>query len=104
MAKLDKLPKIDLTLLKRLVSQLEKELDACERIKNDETGELVDFIIEMSKSAGLVTGIIQESSLLIGDIQSIVKVSQHPGAQQSKPSDYLEKILGGLKGSGNSFN
>lgn len=103
MSKIDKLPKIDLTLLKKFVSQLESSLETCEEIKKDESRDPADFIIEMSKSTGLVSGLIQESTMLIGDIQSVMKVSQQQPMQQ-KNTDFLDKILGGLKGSGGSFN
>lgn len=102
MAKMDKLPKIDLTLLKKLVIELERGLESCDKIKFDENGDQSDFIIEMSKSTGLVTGIMQESSMLIGDIQSIVKASQQLSG--TKNTDFFDKVLGGLKGTGGSTN
>jgi len=101
-SKIDKLPKVDLVLLKQLVTELENSLEICEKIKNDDNFDHTKFIIEMSKSTGLIAGIIQESSMLIGDTQTIVKASQQPS---SKNTDFIDKILsGGLKGSGGSTN
>lgn len=104
MSKMNKLPKVDLVLLKKLVVELESTLESCEKIKSEENFDSTNFTIEMCKSTGLITGIIQESSMLIGDLQTIVKASQQTS---SKTADFLDKIMvGGLphKGSGGSTN
>ena len=83
-----------------MVEQFEVTLNNCEQIK--ENGDHNDFVIEMSKASGLASGIVQEGSLLIADIHSIVK---HSGMQPSaKDNDFLAKILDGLKGPNGSTN
>lgn len=93
----NKISKVDLTILKKLVEQLEIELAAAEEIKKNENSVLSDYVVGMSKAAGLAAGIMQEGSLLVGDIQSVVRTSQQV---PSKNSDFLEKLLGGIKGDG----
>ena len=98
--KLNDLPKVDITLLLKLVAQLESSLNVCEAMKDSDADGLYDFIIEMSKANGLISGIIQESSMLIGDVQSIVKVSQQPGLPVK--DQLIDKLLVGFKHNGSN--
>jgi hypothetical protein len=88
---------IDLTLIKRLVSELEVVLDKADEIKNAK-GDKLEWILELSKASGFVTSILGESGLLIGDIQNLIQGGPQAGAKQ----DLIEKFLGGLKGPGNA--
>lgn len=89
-----KMTKIDLTLLKRLVNELEGSLNSAELIKSDK--DLHDYVIEMSKAAGLAAGVMTEAGLLVGDIGGMVQNVQSPTSDK----DNLSKILGALKGGG----
>lgn len=60
---------IDLSLLKRLVNELENSLNLSMKIK--ETNNSADFIVEMAKTAGIAAGIVKEASLLVGDIAQV---------------------------------
>jgi Na+/alanine symporter len=88
-----KVNKIDLTLLKKLVSEVEAALASAETIKDAE-GSIVEYIVEMAKLSGLTAGVMQEAGMLVADIQAYVMAVQNPAAQQS---NMLEKILGPLK-------
>lgn len=90
--------KVDLATLKRLVAELESTLSAAEGIQTDVAADKVEFIVEANKATGLAAGIMMEAGLLMGDIQNLI---QGAGAPASK-ADFLEKILGGLKGPGNA--
>jgi len=94
-----KVAKVDLTLLKKLVGELESSLGTAEGIKADkqDTSDLHDYVIEMSKCAGLAAGIMTEATMLIGDIGAVVRQSQGPSPSDKDP---LSKILGAIKGNG----
>jgi hypothetical protein len=91
-------PKVDLTLLKKLVGELETHLQTAGGIQ-DSGGDIHEYIVEMSRAAGLAAGVMSEAGMLIGDIHSMIKALSSP---QPKNLDFLEKILGGIKGSGNA--
>ncbi len=86
--------KVDLTLLKRLVGELESTLATAEGIKND-AGDVNEYVVEMQKGAGLAAGIMTEATLLIGDIAVAVR-----SGSASSDKDPLATILGALKGGG----
>jgi len=89
--------KVNLTLLKRLVSELDVALQAAEAVKEGEgTESLHDYVVEMSKCAGLAAGVMAESSMLVGDIQHVIQHAQGPASK----GDALSKLLGSLKGGG----
>jgi len=89
--------KIDISLLKKLVGELENHLNVAEGIRKDEA-DIQEYIVEMSRAAGLAAGVMSEAALLIGDIHAGVKSVQ----QVSAKNDFLDKLLGGLKGPGTS--
>jgi hypothetical protein len=91
--------KVDLTVLKRLVSELESELAAAEGIKTDVNADRVEWVITLNKATGLAAGILTESGLLMGDIQQLISGGPQVG---SPDKDFLNKLLGGLKGPGNA--
>ncbi len=90
--------KVDLTLLKRLVAELEATLNTAEGIQTDVASDKIEFIVEANKATGLAAGIMMEAGLLMNDIQTLM---QGTGTSASK-ADFLEKLLGSLKGPGNT--
>jgi hypothetical protein len=92
--------KVDLTLLKRLVSELETSVSTMDTLgdKTFSKENGVELAVEASKAAGVAAGVMQEAGMLILDIQNLVQ-----GSQMSKSkSDLMEKIMGTLKGPGTS--
>jgi hypothetical protein len=90
-------PQVDLTLLKRLVAELESSLNTVEGIRTAAKPDTVELNVEGSKAVGLTSGIMQEAGLLIVDIHNLLD-----GQVPKPPSDMLEKLMGSLKGPGNS--
>lgn len=91
--------KVDLTVLKRLVSELEAELATADGIKTDVSADKVEWLVSLNKATGLAAGILTEAGLLMGDIQQLVAGGPSAGAPDK---DFLNKLLGGLKGPGNA--
>lgn len=91
--------KVDLTVLKRLVSELEAELATADGIKTDVNADKVEWLVSLNKATGLAAGVLTEAGLLMGDIQQLV--AGGPSAM-SPDKDLLTKLLGGLKGPGNA--
>jgi hypothetical protein len=90
-------PKVDLTLLKRLVAELESALATVDTIKNSLSKvDNVELNVEGSKAAGLAAGIMQESSLLVMDIYTLIG----GGAAPKSKNDFIDKLMGGIKGPG----
>ena len=92
-------PKVDLTIVKRLLAELESTLATAEAIDTDVNSDKVEYIVEMNKATGLAAGLMTEAALLMGDLQHAIQGAGVPG---SPKSDFLEKLLGGLKGPGNT--
>jgi hypothetical protein len=89
---------IDLEIIKRLVVELEASVKRAEDIKAA-AGDKIEWIVELNKASGLAAGIMSEGALLAGDIQMTVQGG--PPASSGK-QDFMEKILGGLKGPGSA--
>ncbi len=89
--------KIDLATLKRLVAELESTLAVAEGIKTDVNADKIEYVVEMNKATGLAAGVMTEAALLMGDCQQLIQ-----GAGSPSKADFLEKLLGGLKGPGGS--
>jgi hypothetical protein len=83
-------PKVDITYLKRLVSELEAHLTNAEAllVKSDR----IDYLIEMNAASGMAQGIMGEAAGLMADIAVVM---QKPGAA-ANPQDVL-KALGNIK-------
>jgi len=90
--------KVDLDQLKRLVAELESTLSAAESIATDVKADRVEYVVEMNKATGLAAGIMMEAGLLMGDIQQLIQGVGSPTAK----ADFLEKLLGTLKGPGST--
>jgi hypothetical protein len=86
---------VDLTLLKRYVSELEASLSLAEKVVADKQ----EYAVEMSKASGLASGITIEAALLIGDINAAT-VGKLPPKLDSM-QDIL-KELKNVKGSGSN--
>jgi hypothetical protein len=90
--------KVDLTVLKRLVSELEIQLDDANVITEGSLTKdaMVDYTVEMSKASGLAAGVMKEAGMLVMDIESLVSGS----AGNSANKDMLSKLMQGTKGPG----
>lgn len=86
--------KVDLALMKKLVSELEASLTAADVILDTDKDS---YFVEMSKSAGLAAGLMQEASLLIMDIYAVANANQ---PNPSQKNEFLNNPLFGLKGGG----
>jgi len=84
---------IDLSLLKKLVVELENTLATTEVSFNK--NDLQQYVVEASKAVGLASGVMAEASALIGDIAVLVKQNT---SVQSLASDPLEALLNPIKG------
>lgn len=102
MPKLHNTHKVNLTLLKDLVKELEAALDTAEKVTGEEVADYNRYVIEMSKAQGIAAGVFKESSLLITDIQQVITYNAAPStASVSSAGDFLDKLLKPLKGEGN---
>lgn len=88
--------KVDLTLLKKFVTNLEESLNAAEKLRGAEDNDTHATIMEFAKASGLAAGIMQEASMLVGDIQSLIKRLQSPPGV----ADIFSKLLSGGSGPG----
>lgn len=86
--------KVDLALVKKLVSELEASLTAADVVLDADKNA---YFVEMSKSAGLAAGLMQEASLLIMDIYSVANAN-HPNPSQK--NEFSSNPLFGMKGGG----
>lgn len=80
--------KVDLTLVKRLVSELEAQLAVAEASKT-EGSDPNTYIVEMAKGAGIANVISAEGTALVGDIALMVSTPKGKSL-----SDLLGPILG----------
>lgn len=86
--------KVDLTLVKKLIGELEISINIAEKVAESDKDT---YFIEMSKSAGLAAGVMQEASLLIIDIYAVANSNQ-PSTQKA---EFLNNpLFGTIKGGG----
>lgn len=90
-------PKVDLDLVKKLITELESALNVAEAIKTDSKPGMQDYIVEMQKAAGLAAGVMSEAALLVLDIKTLTTSVQ--GASP-KSTAAIDKFLSALKGGG----
>ena len=96
--------KVNLELLKKLVAELENHLnisDALNKAAPELDANQHEYIIEMSRAAGVASGIVSESTMLIGDIHRAVRLGNAPDLKDSLSLDKLLGDLTGVKGSSN---
>ncbi len=91
--------KIDLTILKRMVSELESSIQKAEAITGTTSADKVETIVELNKATGLAAGVLTEAGLLMADIQHLVAGG---ATSESSKQDFIKQLLGGLKGPGNA--
>lgn len=89
--------KIDLSLLKKFVSELENSLTAAEAVRLSTEGNPHEYLVELSKAGGLAVSVSQEVTMLLGDVQKSMMQMQNPSASKNA---LLEKLFSGLQGSG----
>jgi hypothetical protein len=87
--------KPDLTLLKRMVSELEISLANADKITRT---NIVEYTVEMNKASGLTTGVFQEAMMLVGDIQATIQ--EAGGGMSQTQKDVVSTFFGKMKGSG----
>jgi predicted house-cleaning NTP pyrophosphatase (Maf/HAM1 superfamily) len=87
--------KVDLTLLKQLVAELETTMATADLMPVDSTTSNNDYVIEMSKAIGLASGAALEATMLVSDIQLIIKKAASPSPSKE---DGLKGLLDMLKG------
>ncbi|MCZ2224404.1 MAG: hypothetical protein LC122_12345 [Chitinophagales bacterium] len=78
---------IDLTLLKKLVAELESQLSLADSCKDN------DKVIQYSKALGLCVGINSESSLLMQDIMHLSASGQNT-QEMAIPLTNIKNIKG----------
>lgn len=90
---------INLELLKKYVSELEKSLVLADKIKDTEIEGAIpkEYLTELCKGQGLVIGIVQEATLLAGDFKRVIQGST-TGASfgQSDLEDLMTKLANGI--------
>jgi len=101
--------KADLSLLNKLVSELSAQLELAYKARDlinksdPEDEKFQTFVVELSKSVGLLSGIANEASLLVGDLQKIMQyASKAPDADE--PGNLLKSILSSAKTKGGMRN
>lgn len=92
-----KLPKIELTLLKKLVGELEIAINAAQELPVDEKEQVHHFISELSKASGLAAGVAQEATALVKDMYQVSAMSQKP-APAMGGQDFLAELFGDALG------
>ena len=101
--------KADLSLLNKLVAELSVQLDLAYAARDSMNASQLDeqyqtFIVEISKSVGILSGIASEVSLLVGDLRRIMQFASK--APQSDDAENLIKTImaGVTKGKGGMRN
>lgn len=95
---MSKIGKVDLSILKRLVVELESALATADNVVENVSPDLTQHIVELSKAAGLCMGITQEASLLVFDVHALIRNSQSP---KEKTGNLIDSFLDSLKGTNN---
>lgn len=65
---------VDLKILKTLSAALAEALETADLAKDDNT----KYVVELSKAAGVALGIVNEATMLTGDIQMLAKKASVP--------------------------
>lgn len=90
-------PEVDLTLLKRLVAELDAQITTVKALRANSKPDKVELNVEGSKAIGLASGIMQEAALLVMDIQYLAS-----GQAPQNKNELLDKIMQGLGGKSGS--
>ncbi len=93
-------PKIDLSLLRTLVTEFEGLISSAEVLQNEPSFDKNTYIAQLSKAAGVASSLMQEAALLVMDCQhEILGQSKDPAGAKM---DLLSSLLSPLKGTSNS--
>jgi hypothetical protein len=90
---MSKVNKVDLTLIKKFISSLEQSLAVSDEIRTKQ-GDVSEYLIELSRAAGIASGIMQEAGLLVADIQSVAMMVQNP--KTTSKSELMDTLLSSL--------
>lgn len=90
-----KVTNVNLDLLKKLVSELDALILSSENLKKSSVFDKDQYLVELSKAAGVCSGIFQESALLVADIASCA--SSMNNSNESLKTD-LSDLFPPLKG------
>ncbi len=82
--------KIDLKILNALVKAVNLQLSVLEKI--DPVAHTTDYVVETSKTIGLLSTISSEATFLVADV-----ARSNKQAPSSTSDDLLEKLLGDKK-------
>lgn len=94
---MEKKSKIDLTIIKKLVGELESALSLADSMDEQEKTEAV---VELAKAAGLALAAAQEAQLLVSDISKLIMETNAPKGEASNQFTKLLGDLAGFKGGG----
>jgi Mg-chelatase subunit ChlI len=85
--------KVNLELLKRLHSELEKSVETAASMTTDK--DITEYITELARASGLAGVLMQEAHMVIKDIYQLIRVAQGPEtiSDQDMMAE-LEKIIG----------
>lgn len=86
-----KLPKINLSILKDLVNELEKLSDGLSEIDISSQESYRQIIIELSKTAGIAVTLAQESSYIVKDLSTLIEGIQAPPTLHADHSKFFIK-------------
>lgn len=86
--------KIDLTLINKLVKELNLQHEIVEKVKVASVDNKQEYTVELAKALGLVSTIKMESELLIGDFSKLIKFSTGNVMPQEAMSDLYSSIFG----------
>lgn len=87
--------KVDLTLLKRLIGEMEGHLNVAENILTDANPDVNELVVEADKAIGLAGGVMQEAMEVMVQIQELANTARASGNR----TDLLDRILAPFKGS-----
>jgi len=90
---MSKAGKVNLDLMKMLLSELEKELDASEVIRSDEKGSANEYVLKVSRASGIASGMMQEASLIVMDLAKLALMAATAGQSQSQDSKSVEDLV-----------
>ncbi len=96
-----RLPKIELTLLKKLVGELETALAAAQELPTEKDQEVHEFITAIAKTSGLAAGVAQEAKALVNDMYQVSRFAQQPAVDLFGG---LADLLGGPGGDDKTRN
>jgi len=70
--------------------------EGAEQIAANKSDENVqDYIVEMSKATGIAAGVLQEATMLIGDINQMVRINTMSAGKEDPLGSLLSVLKGG---------